>query len=259
MEKEGFFVTEQRLLDQKRLIFERQWLSHVELEEISRSSDNNFDLSAFEDNDEDEQLFLGFDEDGNDVYEPREVIVDTENVDQQERLDIEEEPQEVEEIMHLEEGVKVNDEEMKILEKIKEILKGDKIDRLPSLQIVEKSRLMKTVKIVDKVIGKIQARNITEMNKLIYAGAFVVSDMVHVMKPKTEKKETWWKQRLEGQVKQMQKGLGFINKLIEKKTVKKKWRKVLEVKYKIHKKKLTVVQEEMRQRIIAKQQKIKRY
>ena len=54
-----------------------------------------------------------------------------------------------------------NDEEMKILEKIKEILKGDKIDRLPSLRIVDKSRLMKTVKIVDNEIGKIQARNIT--------------------------------------------------------------------------------------------------
>ena len=41
--------------------------------------------------------------------------------------------------------------------------------------------------------------------------------------------------------------------------MKKKWRKVLEVKYKIHKKKLAVVQEEIRQRIIAKEQKIKRY
>ena len=47
---------------------------------------------------------------------------------------------------------------------------------------------MKTVKIVENVIGKIQARNITETNKLIYAGTFVVSDMVGMMKPKTEKK-----------------------------------------------------------------------
>ena len=85
---------------------------------------------------------------------------------------------------------------------------------------------MKTVKIVDNVIGKIQTRNITETNKLIYAGAFVVSDMVDMMKPKTEKKEPWWKQKLEGQVKQMQKDLGLINKLIEKKTMKKNWRKV---------------------------------
>ena len=49
----------------------------------------------------------------------------------------------------------------------------------------------------------------------------------------------------------MQRDLGFINKLIEKKTVKKKWRKVLETKYKIQKKKLTVVQEEIKQRIVA--------
>ena len=61
------------------------------------------------------------------------------------------------------------------------------MDRLPSLRIVEKSRLMKTVKIVDNVIGKIQARNITETNKLIYAGAFVVSDMVGMMKTKSRK------------------------------------------------------------------------
>ena len=127
------------------------------------------------------------------MYEPREVVIDPENGDQQERLDIEEEPQEVEEAIHLEEEVEVNDEEMKILEKTKEILKEDKIDRLPSLRIVEKSRLMQTVRIVDNVIGKIQARNITETNKLIYAGVFVVSDIVGMMKPKTEKKEPWWK------------------------------------------------------------------
>ena len=47
---------------------------------------------------------------------------------------------------------------------------------------------MKTVKIVDNVIGKIQARNITETNELIYAGAFVVSDMVGMMKPKQKER-----------------------------------------------------------------------
>ena len=135
MEKKEFFVTEQRLLDQKRLIFERQWLSHVELEEIKRSSDNSFDLSVFEDNDEEVQWFLGFDEDSNDVYEQSEGIIDPENVDQQERLDIEEEPQEVEEDIHLEEGVEVNGEKMKILEKIKEILKEDKINRLTHFKL----------------------------------------------------------------------------------------------------------------------------
>ena len=43
--------------------------------------------------------------------------------------------------------------------------------------------------------------------------------MVGMIKLKTEKTKPLWKQRLEGQVEQMQKDLGFINKLIEKKTV----------------------------------------
>ena len=69
------------------------------------------------------------------MYEPREVIVNPENADQQERLDIEEEPQEVEEDIHLEEGVEVNDEEMKILEKIKEILKKTRSTDFPHFEL----------------------------------------------------------------------------------------------------------------------------
>ena len=55
------------------------------------------------------------------------------------------------------------------------------------------------------------------------------------------------------------KDLEFINKLIEKKTVKKKHRDELQRKYKIEKRKLTVVAEEIKQRIIAKKEKVKRY
>ena len=42
------------------------------------------------------------------------MILDPENGDLEERLDIKKEPQEGEEAIHLEEGVEVNDEEMKI-------------------------------------------------------------------------------------------------------------------------------------------------
>ena len=46
--KMGSLLQNKGFLDQKRLIFERQWLSHVELEEIRRIPDNSFDLSVFE-------------------------------------------------------------------------------------------------------------------------------------------------------------------------------------------------------------------
>ena len=74
---------------------------------------------------------------------------------------------------------------------------------------------------VGNIIKKMQARENMETDKLIYAGALVVSDIVGMIKPKTKKKKPWWKQRLEGQVKQMQKDLGFITKLIEKEIMKK--------------------------------------
>lgn len=132
------------------------------------------------------------------------------NEDQHESQDTEGEPQKVEEIIQLQEGAELNDGVMLILEKIIEILKEDKTERLSSLGVVERSKLMKIVKIVDHIIGEIQARDITKSNKLIYARAFVVSNIVDMIKPKIEKKEPWWKRRLEGQVK-------------------KKWRKVLKV------------------------------
>ena len=83
-----------------------------------------------------------------------------------------------------------------------------------------------------------------------------MSDMASMIKWETEKKHHGEvKQGRERQVKQMQKYLGFINKLIEKKKLRKKWRKVSEVKYKMNKKQVEVVQEEI-QRILAKQQRI---
>ena len=90
----------------------------------------------------------------------------------------------------------MNHEEMKILEKFHRYPQGGHFiaPPPPGFRIArEKPRLVNRVKIVDNVIRKIQARNITKTNKLIYPGAFVVSDMVGMMKPKTEKKEPWWK------------------------------------------------------------------
>ena len=93
IEKGGFLVAEQRL-GQKRLIFQRKWLSNLEIEEIRRSSKNKFDFSVFEDNYGEEQWFLAFDKDVNGVYEPKDMIIDIENGGNHQRLDGEVEPQE---------------------------------------------------------------------------------------------------------------------------------------------------------------------
>ena len=110
------------------------------------------------------------------------------------------------------------------------------------------------------VMGKIKVNNITETNGLIYCGAAMVTEMLGVKsKNKEKRKEPWWKRRLEGQVKQLNRDLGRVNALIERKTVKKKDVESLQRKYKFKQKGLQIVKEELRQRIKAKRGKITRY
>lgn len=62
-----------------------------------------------------------------------------------------------------------------------------------------------------------------------------------MIKPKKEKKEPWWKKRLEGQIRELQRDLQFVKHLIDKKTMKKKWRDYLQRKYNIQQKKPNIV------------------
>ena len=71
--------------------------------------------------------------------------------------------------------------------------------------------------------------------------------------------EPWWKRRMEAQVRQLNKDLGYINTLIEKKNIKKKHKDVLERKYNIKRRGLLVTREEIKENIKAKNNKIKRY
>ena len=72
-------------------------------------------------------------------------------------------------------------------------------------------------------------------------------------------KEPWWKKRLTTQIREMNKDLGRVKALIDKKTIKKRHQDTLERKYKIKHKGLHVAKEEIRQRIKAKTAKISRY
>ena len=66
-------------------------------------------------------------------------------------------------------------------------------------------------------MNKIEVGNITELNDLVYSGAVVVTEMLGVKNRKSTGMEPWWKRRMEAQVKQLNKELGHINTLIERK------------------------------------------
>ena len=69
----------------------------------------------------------------------------------------------------------------------------------------------------------------------------------------------WWQRRIEAQVKQLNKDIGNINTLIERKNIKKKRKDGQEITYKMKRRGLPVTREEIKERIKAKKIKIKRY
>ena len=99
-------------------------------------------------------------------------------------------------------------------------------ERLPPLRGIEKHRLLEVARKVDEVMNKIEVGNITELNDLVYASAVVVTEMLGVKNRKITGIGPLWKRRMEVQVKQLNKYLGHINTLIEKKGIKDKHMKI---------------------------------
>ena len=233
MEKEMFPVTEQRLMDQKNNIVKKKWLSDLELEEIRRNVEDV------------EQGVI-----------PEEVEFDTVDDVAMGSTDRNNACEEIE----INENSGLSDEEKGLSERLKNILTSNQRERLPSLRGVEKGRLQAAVRKVDMLLGKMKTNNITDTNNLIYAGAVLVRELLGLKKPnRNARREPWWKRRLEGRVKEMNKDLCRVNMLIEKKKIKHKHRSCLQNKYKITQKGLATVKEEILQRIKAITGKIKRY
>ena len=63
-----FNVTEQRLVDQKNNILRRKWLSDLELKEIQKNNEDIRNSEVGLESDVDEGWFLGFDNEGQDVF-----------------------------------------------------------------------------------------------------------------------------------------------------------------------------------------------
>ena len=76
-----------------------------------------------------------------------------------------------------------------------------------------------------------------------------------------EKKEPWWKRRIEGDIKRLKKDICKLERKSKGELGLKKCRKLkdLEEKYRVKKEGIGTVIEELKQRIIAKSAKVKRY
>ena len=139
-----------------------------------------------------------------------------------------------------------------------EIRKLDRT-RLTCLRKVEKGKLLTEVRNVNELLKKIESKDLTADNDLFYIEAALVTEVFKKKKIKGEKKQSWWKRRLESQVKELDKDLGRLNASLEGKKMKKKHQYNLQKRYILKERRKPNVKEEMLQRIKAKTAKISRY
>ena len=255
-QREMFFVTEQRLVDQANQIRKKKWLSDLEMEEIQRGVEEGEDLEADESTD-----VLS----GETQLDPEQANVEPNgeecNVQGSEQIeqDIDGPNVHHDGKLLLVAGCEVSPEETSIIEKMESILKKEKV-RLPPLRGIDRDKVKKAVQKVNAVLAKVMPKDISATNDLLYAGAAIVTEMVGMRKTVScNWKEPWWKRRLEKQVRELNIDLGRVNTVIQNGKIKRNYKNDLERRYKIRKKGLTTVKEEIKQRISAKVGKIKRY
>ena len=76
----------------------------------------------------------------------------------------------------------LKDEEKKILKRLREVMLISEKTQLPSLRKVSANELKETVDLVNSVMHNVITNSITEMNNLLYAGAYVAAEKLGKMK-----------------------------------------------------------------------------
>ena len=112
---------------------------------------------------------------------------------------------------------------------------------------------------MNELLKNNESKDVTEDNDLFYLGAALVTKAFEKNKTKDEKKQSWWKRKLERQFKELNKDLGRLNALLQGKKMKKKHQDNLQKRYKMKEKGKPKVKEEILQRIKAKTGKVNRY
>ena len=245
-DKGMFDISEQRLADQVKHIRRNQWLTKVEIEEMKRTITRTDNPDQNNHRDQDVSVTASAD--------PQSVEQD--NIsgvqDQSNREN---------------EAVEFTEEEVGIKERIEEILSSRKRSsqewKVSALRQVPRSKLIGTSKVVGKTLGKISTSNLTETNDLVFAGAVVVAERLGVKlsqsKHRPKDNIPWWKRRLEGQIKELRKDLSRIEQMNKGAMKDSDIRNRLMEKYRVRGKGMSVVIEEVKQRIKAKAAKVKRY
>ena len=196
-EKGMFEIKEQRLLDQKWQIFTKRWLSDLELNEVQGNSMGVAKESV--ENGCEGSVEFGEEENVVCENECRVVLEDTcLNQDCYSNND----KSEVVTKMALKPDTILQGHENEIFEQLVVFVYKKEKQQLKSLRGIPKAKMKCAVNKVNCVLKKIDIRNLTELNNM-YAAAAYVTELVGANKLSKTKKEPWWKGQSEGKLKKL--------------------------------------------------------
>ena len=158
------------------------------------------------------------------------------------------------------EDVDITQDDRKIIDEVKDIIaSGCQYQMLPFKKVSHR-RLSEEARRVNKVIRHIKTNDISETNKLLNAASMWVARRLGLeSSSRSKKQEPWWKRRIEGDIKSLRADISFLEREKRGDLKSKGKLKVLEDKYRIKRKGLVIVIEELKQRLIAKRAKLSRY
>ena len=241
-----FDTTEQRLADQSRAIRTNGWLSEIEMEEIQREIEREQRI--------DEVMST---EEGTDMENSLENECKNDNRDETSEEETDEEISMTMILARMIESESSEERKSLLQELAEEVTK----EEAPlNLRNVDRGRLKEAVRKINDLLTDIPTANLTETNKLLLAAARLAGKKVGAKKRETTSMaEPWWKRRLNGQIAKLRKDLSRLDKWKSNQLKSMAVKEQLETRYKVKKKGIEVVIEELKQRVVAKAAKVKRY
>ena len=244
-----FEIDEQKLAGQVLAIKNNGWLSNLEIEEIKREIEH---VQQEEDCVGEPANIL---EDQNRIQRDDDVEIDHgRNEDEQRQMNynllIERMQQEGQ-----------DEEKMTIVKLLISELETKEPQKPPNLRGINRRKVKECTDKVNQVLHYFQTESLRELNNLLKAAANVVANLVGFKRKvtKDKQKEPWWKRRLKWQIKDIRRDISRLEYIKAEKTRRYELQETLERKYHIKRKGITAVIEELKQRVLAKTAKIKRY
>ena len=154
----------------------------------------------------------------------------------------------------------LNDEHRKIVERLNEIMLEGKTSDGIMFKKVDKKTLKVQTDRVNEAIKYFKSKKITEATDLIKAASVWVAEQIG-LKKRNYREKTSLECRIEGDIKKLRQDVNLLTRDLKGELRSKKNQKMKELyeKYRVKKKGLKTVIEELKQRILAKTAKVKRY